>query len=314
MLATSAAVPAHAALDQALFVSTGASVLRIEVPRSGGGYGLGSGVAVDEGAVVTNCHVTRDASEIFVVRGEARLAVTAQASDQGHDLCLLDVPGLHAPAVPLGRSAALSVGQSLTAIGYTGGAGLTRSLGEVVELHRLDGARVIQSSNQFNSGASGGGLFDDSGALVGILTFRLRGAQAHYFAAPAEWVQQLLDASRRGAYEKVGPLPRQPAAYWEAMDSRRPHFLEAAALRHAMRWQELQERAHTWLRAEPGDAEPWVALGMALVRLGRMQEGRSALECALRLDRSHHAARAWLAQTLPAAMSWLDGPAPCVVS
>ena len=82
----------------------------------------------------------------------------------------------------------------------------------------------------------------------------------------------------------------------------------------AMRWHDLQERARTWLRAAPDDAEPWVALGMALVRLGRTQEGRSALECALRLDITHRAARAWLAHTLPAAMNWLDGPPECNVT
>jgi len=309
----SAALPSLAALEREAFVSVGASVVRVEVP-SAGGYGLGSGVTVGHDAVVTNCHVTRDASQILVVRGGVRHTVAAQASDVAHDLCLLDVPGLRAPVVILGRSGDLRVGQPLTALGFTGGAGLQSSLGDVIQLHRHDGARVIQSSNRFNSGASGGGLFDDEGALVGILTFRLRGAEAHYFAAPAEWVQQLIDAAGRGAFDKVMPQPRRLAAYWEAEGDERPRFLHAAALAQSMRWSELQALARTWLRAEPADAEPWVALGMALVRLGQMPEGRQALECALRLDATNRIARAWMARTLPASTDWLHGPSECEIT
>lgn len=314
-LAIAVAFPASAELEREAFVRAGASVLRIEVPRRGGGYGIGSGVAVAREVVITNCHVTRDAHEILVVvRGGTRLPAAAQASDTAHDLCLLQVPGLTTSAVPLGRSGDLNVGQALTALGFTGGGGMQSSIGEVVQLHRHDGARVIQSSNRFNSGASGGGLFDDQGALVGVLTFRMRGVDAHYFAAPAEWVRDLIDAAQRGAFDPVMPLPRRPVAYWEATGEERPRFLQAAALEHSMRWDDLQAHAREWLRAEPDDAEPWFVLGMALVRLGRMPEGRQALECALRLDAGNRAARAWMARTLPPATAWLDGPAPCEAS
>ena len=43
-----------------------------EAPRALGGLALGSGVAVAPGQVVTNCHVTRDATEIRVVSRGAR--------------------------------------------------------------------------------------------------------------------------------------------------------------------------------------------------------------------------------------------------
>jgi serine protease Do len=312
--ALSAPLTATAALEREALVSLGASMVRIEAPRDSGGLAFGSGVAVGRDTVVTNCHVTRDARRIVAIHGGIRHDVTEQASDLAHDLCLLRAPGLGATPVGLGRSAALASDQSLTALGYTGGAGLQASAGEVVALHRLDGARVIQSSNYFAGGASGGGLFDDSGTLVGVLTFRLRGGQAHYFAAPAEWVQQLLDAAERGAFGQVMPLARQPASYWEAPEPARPRFLEAAALMHAMRWADLQQRARAWLRIEPDDAEPWVALGMALVRLGQAADGRHAFECALRLDAAHRVAREWLAQMLPMPGGRPDSAATCEVT
>ncbi len=303
-----------AALEREDRVRLGASVLRVEAPRNdGGGASFGSAVAVAHEAVVTNCHVTRDAERILVVLGGLRHSVSAQAVDVEHDLCLLQVPGLRAPAVTLGRAAELAIGQPLTALGYTGGAALRASAGKVVQLHRHDAAHVIQSSTGFSSGASGGGLFDEGGRLVGVLTFRLRGGD-HYFAAPAEWVQALLDSAAQGRFAEVAPIGHPRLAFWETPESTRPRFLQAAALQQGARWTELQAYARAWLRLTPSDAEPWALLGLSLVSAGRMPEGRTALECALRLDATHRSARAWLARTLPASTRWLDGLAPCEVS
>lgn len=255
---------AWAELDRAAFVGLGASVLRIEVPRVQGGYSLGSGVTVGADQVVTNCHVTRDAREIHVVRGGARWRVAAQAIDLDHDLCLLQVPGIASRSVPLGRAADLRVGQPVTALGYTGGLGIQTSAGEVIELHRHDGASVIQSSNWFSSGASGGGLFDDEGRLVGILTFRLRGGETHYFAAPAEWVQQLMDGLAATRYSKVTPIETTQLAYWQQPAEVQPNFLRAATLRRDARWAELATLASEWLQVDASDAEPRFLLCLAL--------------------------------------------------
>lgn len=221
---------AWAALDRADFVALGASVLRVEATRERGGFALGSGVSVGAGMVVTNCHVTREARAIHVVHGGARWPAVAQAADLDHDLCLLRVPGVRARSVALGRAADLQVGQPLTAFGYTGGMAMQTSGGEVVGLHRHDGANVIQASNRFNSGASGGGLFDDDGRLVGILTFRLRGGQAHYFAAPAEWLQRLLDDPAPETWQAVAPIAATWRPYWQLPSELQPEFLRAAAL------------------------------------------------------------------------------------
>ncbi len=262
------AAPAPAALEQADYVAIAASVLRVEAPRQRGGYSLGSAVAVAPDKVVTNCHVTRDALAVNILRGGLRYPAAAQASDVTRDLCLLDVPGLDAQPARLGRAMSLRVGQPVTALGYTGGTGIQNSAGEVVQLHRHDGARVIQSSNFFNSGASGGGLFDDEGRLVGILTFRLRGGEAHYFSAPVEWALQMMQDSARGNFRKVLPLDSSQLPYWQAGASRQPRFLQAAAMLRSARWEELERLAREWAQLEPDDNEPRDLLRIALERQG----------------------------------------------
>jgi len=220
-VATVAAPAAHAELDRESLVRIGASVLKVEAERPQGGFSLGSAVVVAPERAVTNCHVTRESSRVRLTRGELRLNVTAISADPAHDLCLLHVPGLKAGPVAMGSTAGLELRQPVTALGYTGGMGLQNSSGSVVALHRLDGAQVVQSSNWFTSGASGGGLFDDSMQLVGVLTFRLRGGRAHYFSAPVEWIAPLLAAPG----SPVAPLPAEALAYWQLPAVEQPEFL-----------------------------------------------------------------------------------------
>ena len=281
------ALPSRAALARAEIMGLAASVLRIEVPRERGAVSLGSAVAVGPERVVTNCHVTRDGRAIHVLRGGVRWPAHALRSDFARDLCLLGVPGLKAPVVPLGHASALAIGQRVAALGYTGGVGIQSSAGQVLELHRHDGGHVIQSNNRFSSGASGGGLFDEQARLVGILTFRLRGGDAHYFAAPVEWVRQMLDA------ESDPPDRAAPnLAYWQAASSQQPLFLQAAALQRDDRWNDLATLTRHWLRQAHGDAEPWHLLGLALTHLNQPQAARAALECSLHLAPAHITVRA----------------------
>jgi serine protease Do len=293
VVCASIATTAHADVDRAGLFARGASVLKVEARRPQGGFSIGSGVVVAPEVVVTNCHVTGDGSGVSVLRGGLRWAATPRRSDAAHDLCVLHVPGLEAAAVPLGQAERLVPGESVTALGYTGGLGIQASDGAVLGLHRLDGAHVIRSSNWFSSGASGGGLFDASLQLVGILTFRLRGGEAHYFSAPVEWLRPLLEpvAETPAAVALAGaddvavaaPMPAAPP-YWQRSLAEQPRFLRAALLQHDARWPALAQFGAEWANEDPGDAEPWSLLGQALLAMGSEAPARRALECSLALE------------------------------
>jgi serine protease Do len=282
LLTTASVLPAMAEQDRAALMRVVGSVWKVEVQRAQGGYSLGSGVAVADDQILTNCHVTRDARAASVVRGGVRWRVDAQAADIDHDLCLLRVPGLQASPVSLGRSVDLRAGQPVQAFGYTGGMELQHSNGQVVRLHRLDHGRVIQSSNAFTSGASGGGLFDEQMRLVGILTFRLRGGAAHYYAAPVEW---LLTLQRdEGQFVAVQPLAADRVPFWLRRNGEQPNFLRAAVLEAERRWDELEGLAFNWARADADDPQPWYLQGVALDGLQRWPESQRALERSVQLE------------------------------
>lgn len=306
LLGVCAAAPAFAEVDRAQLIGLSASVLKIEADRAQGGYSLGSGVAIAPDRVVTNCHVTRDAVRVNVLRGGARWPAVSQLRDVEHDLCLLRVPGLQARIAAPAPADRLKPGQPVAALGYTGGLTLQHSAGEVIALHRLDGARVIQSSNWFNSGASGGGLFDEALNLVGILTFRLRGGEVHYFAAPAAWLAFLLERPIE-SYEAVAPDQSQALPYWQQTIAKQPRFLRADLMERDERWPELEMLAIEWTRADAGDPEPWYLLGMALQRMDQLPRARQALECSLAIEPGSIAARELLELLLP---KWPDSTAP----
>lgn len=279
-----------ATLDRERLFEAAASVLKIEVVRQQGGFSLGSGVVVADGLVVTNCHVTQAAVRINVLRGDQRWRAEAQARDAAHDLCLLRVPQLGAPSVALGNTTGLTAGQPVAAVGFTGGQGLQNSSGQIVDLHRLDGGQVIQSDNWFSSGASGGALFDEQLRLVGILTFRLRGGQLHYFASPVEWLRPLM--SNTGAFRPVAPADLSEPYYWQRPPPAQPAFLQAAALQRDLNWPELETLARRWSETDADDPAPLNALARALEGMGRLGEAARALEKSVRLAPA--AAPAWL--------------------
>ena len=270
--------PLHAEIDRDTQLRLAPSVMKVEV-LTRAGYGLGSAVLIGHDELVTNCHVTRQAIAINVLQGGLRHAATAQASNVMQDLCLLRVPGLDGQPVALASATSLIHKQPLLGIGYSGGLGLQFIEGELVSLHRMGDGPVIRSSNFFTSGASGGGLFDAQGRLVGVLTFRLRGGQAHYFSIPVDWIEALRGHPSR--FEPVGPLAGN--AFWE-QGARAPSFLRAASLAVAQQWDALTQLAQRWSADDPRDAGAPLALGDALEQLGRFDDAESAFASAVAID------------------------------
>ena len=155
----------------------------------------GSGVVIGDNEIVTNCHVVDDGSPIFVqLPGESKAHFPREfpariVASSPHDICLLKTEGLSAPAVKIGESKSLDIGDAVYAIGNPNGIYGTLSDGVVAQIHPHD----IQTTTALAGGSSGGGLFDATGNLVGITTGRLGSGESAHSARRAELIKCLRD-------------------------------------------------------------------------------------------------------------------------
>ncbi len=302
VLAVLSTVFSHSALadiDRAQFIQMSPSIAKVESVDSSGRFGIGTGVTVAPGWVATNCHVTRQAQEVRVIKGGVRFAVISQIADIKHDLCLLNAPNWKSKPVELGATGHLLRGQRVAGLGYVGGVDLTLREGMIVDLHPYDDAVVIQTDASFTSGASGGGLFDEAGRLIGWMTFRLRGGNNHYFVIPVDWLRALMSKQA----ENIDNLDHTaPLAFWEQSTERQPYFLQAISLKQNMDWAGLQVIAERWSALDPVNAHAWYSKGEALIHTGNMKLSLESLNKAVKLDPVF--AAAWYLQGLA---SWRLG-------
>lgn len=175
-----------------IFNQVSLSVVRINVANAAGSpVASGSGVVIGPGSVITNCHVAMRGDTLEVTLAGESYSASVEVANEERDLCLLNVSGLVAPAVSLGSVDSLKVGQRVYAVGAPQGLDLTISDGIVSALRESQGSKIIQTSAPVSSGSSGGGLFDTSGRMIGVVTFQTKAGQNLNFAVPADWVGEM---------------------------------------------------------------------------------------------------------------------------
>ncbi|WP_019699790.1 trypsin-like peptidase domain-containing protein [Paracidovorax oryzae] len=165
--------------------------------------GLGSGVIVSpDGYILTNNHVVEGADEIEVTLADSRRTrATVIGTDPDTDLAILKVDLDKLPAMVLGNSDQLSVGDQVLAIGNPFGVGQTVTSGIVSALGRSQLGintfeNFIQTDAAINPGNSGGALVDINGNLMGINTAiysRSGGSMGIGFAIPVSTAKLVLD-------------------------------------------------------------------------------------------------------------------------
>ena len=145
-------------------------------------HGLGSGVIIGSDVIVTNAHVVDGATDVRVRFSDGSSAsATVLGTDATHDIAVVSAPTSDRPAMPIGSSGDLALGQQVVALGYPLGLGATATAGIVSGLDRtidVSGANggsehlegVLQTDAAINPGNSGGPLIDAGGRLVGINT------------------------------------------------------------------------------------------------------------------------------------------------
>ncbi|HYL36768.1 MAG TPA: trypsin-like peptidase domain-containing protein [Bryobacteraceae bacterium] len=171
----------------------------------------GSGFLISaDGKILTNSHVVTNERQLEVtLSDQTRYKGTLIARDEANDLALIQIsPRKKLPALRLGDSDSLQVGQKVLAIGNPFGLNGTLTTGVVSSLGRnirgendqeLEG--LIQTDAAINFGNSGGPLLDSAGDVIGINTAILGpngGSIGIGFAMPINRAKAMLDDTQAG--------------------------------------------------------------------------------------------------------------------
>ncbi len=164
---------------------------------------LGSGVIINgRGFILTNHHVIEGAEAIQVVLTDGRtLEATVAGTDPDTDLAVIRIEGENLPAITVGDSKHLQVGDVVLAIGNPFGVGQTVTMGIVSATGRNrlginTFENFIQTDAAINPGNSGGALINAYGELVGINTAifsRNGGSDGIGFAIPVALAKGVMD-------------------------------------------------------------------------------------------------------------------------
>jgi S1-C subfamily serine protease len=168
--------------------------------------GTGSGFIWDTtGNIITNFHVIQSADAAQVTLSDQsnwKAKLVGVAPDKDLAVLKIDAPANRLPAIPVGTSKDLQVGQSVFAIGNPFGldqsltTGVISALGREIEsVTRRPIQGVIQTDAAINPGNSGGPLLDSAGRLIGVNTaiYSPSGASAGIgFAIPVDTVNRIV--------------------------------------------------------------------------------------------------------------------------
>lgn len=171
----------------------------------------GTGFIVSsDGMVLTNKHVVADTEAEYTVflNDGARKPAKVIARDPLQDLAVLNIEGKNLPAMKMGDSSKIKIGQSVIAIGNALEFRNTVSVGVISGLRRsvaaLGGAgdsevlqELVQTDAAINPGNSGGPLLNLNGEVVAINTAMARGAENIGFAIPIDKAKKAMESVKQ---------------------------------------------------------------------------------------------------------------------
>ena len=186
-----------------------------QVPPSERAESIGSGVIVSQdGYILTNAHVVREAEEIIVrLHDRQEYPATLVGSDNHSDIAVLKIAANNLIFAKLGDSDAVKVGQWVLAIGAPFGLEQTATQGIVSAVSRSlpndTYVPFIQTDVALNPGNSGGPLFNLAGEVIGInsqIFSRTGGYMGLSFAIPINLAETIAEQLKTDGEIKRGWL------------------------------------------------------------------------------------------------------------
>lgn len=193
---------------QELYEKCSKSIVAISAyEKSSIGYSWGTGVILSEdGLILTNTHVVGGCDRAVVTLPDDReYEALLVGADTISDVALLKIDAKGLPAVELGESASLRVGDHVAAIGNPLGESFRNTLtdGIISAIERgvqYNGRSMtlLQTNTALNEGNSGGALFNMHGQMVGVTNMKMMSSYSSIegigFAIPSSTVRSVVNA------------------------------------------------------------------------------------------------------------------------
>ena len=201
--------------------TTSTNPFMLETPQQGTGSGV---IYTSGGYIITNNHVIEGAQDITVTLASGEeLKGKKVGADPENDIAVVKIDKTGLPAITVGNSDNLIVGQLVVAVGSPLGFEQTVTAGIISALHRVVGATssgtsttvltdLIQTDAPINPGNSGGALCDGSARLIGInalIASESGGSEGIGFAIPINTAAQVADdiiAGRPVSHPYIGVM------------------------------------------------------------------------------------------------------------
>ena len=239
--------------------NTNPSVVKVHVANDKGNHGVGSGVVVAKNYIVTNCHVIANSQGIHVTKYGISYSPDALIADWKSDLCILKFKFLELKPVKMKKTADVEYETDVFTKSYGGNSARPgSSFGTVKAKFDFDGHQIIQSSASFMLGASGGGIFNYQGELLGITTFKTPGRSAFYYSMPVEIIEEMLTKG-----EEVSITTAPERAFWDQPEEDQPYFMQVVSALNKKDWNKLKIISEDWVKSEPEADESNFHLGLA---------------------------------------------------
>ena len=194
------------------------------------GQASGSGIIIkSDGYIMTNNHVIAEALQnnsnqvingakiqvILPTAVDEPYTATVVGRDESTDLAVLKIEATNLPAIEMGNSDEVKVGELAVAIGNPGGleymgsvtAGVISGLNRTIAMDEDNGLKLIQTDAAINPGNSGGALVNSEGKLIGINTAKISGDgfEGLGFAIPVNNAKEITDNLIEFKYVKGRP-------------------------------------------------------------------------------------------------------------
>ncbi len=157
---------------------------------SGAASPVGMALAFDQGTMVTTCHGIPAGGKMVVRVGKEQLPADLTITDEALDLCRLSVAGLTAPPLKLAADEAKAEDR-IVAVALDAKGALVTTEGTIKAVRKGKSGNLLELSTPIAANASGAGIFDQYGKLVGIATVPHEQGSGVHIAIPSTAIAQM---------------------------------------------------------------------------------------------------------------------------